>query len=87
MKTKFLFLAALAGMTLVSCTSEEYLGENNPSTSQDKLEAINFGSGFKAVTRAITGATAAGLLNSEMKVYGVKNTLVPTMVMYSLITP
>lgn len=73
MKTKFLFLAALAGMTLVSCTSEEYLGDNNPSTSQDKLEAINFGSGFKAVTRAdITGSTAAGLLGDAMKVYGVK---------------
>jgi hypothetical protein len=73
MKTKFLFLAALAGMTLVSCTSEEYLGDNNPSTSQDKLEAINFGSGFKAVTRAdITGSAAATKLGNAMLVYGVK---------------
>ena len=61
-------------MTLVSCTSEEYLGDNNPSTPQDKLEAINFGFNMTPTTRADqTGGTAASTLGSTFYVYGIKS--------------
>jgi hypothetical protein len=72
MKKKFYFiLAIVASATIVSCTSDEYVGENPGTGSND---AITFGSGFKAVTRAgnLTGEDAATLLDNHFKVYGVK---------------
>ena len=72
MKKKFYFiLAIVASATIVSCTSDEYVGENPGTGSND---AITFGSGFKAVTRAgdLTGATAAEKLGNAFKIYGVK---------------
>lgn len=72
MKTKNFFYAALAVFALASCVNDEYVGENSPNASSEN-QAIGFGSGFNAVTRAdITGGDAATLLGSAMKVYGVK---------------
>lgn len=72
MKTKNFFYAALAVFALASCVNDEYVGENAPSASSEN-QAIGFGSGFNAVTRAdITGSEAATKLGSAMKVYGVK---------------
>lgn len=69
MKKKFYFiLAIVASATIVSCTSDEYVGEKPETGSND---AITFGSGFKAVTRA-EGTDAAALLDNHFKVYGVK---------------
>ena len=83
---KNLFLVAAALAALVSCTSDEYLGEI-PTTSQETSGAINFGSGLKTVTRAnFTGSDAAAKLNYEMKVYGVKQNRTTT-TNYDLVFP
>jgi len=72
MKKFYLILAAAAGMTLASCTNSEFVGE--APVQQDANGAISFGGGAGKMTRAnTTGAAAATLLNSQMKVYGVKN--------------
>jgi hypothetical protein len=72
MKKSYLILAAMVSVALTGCMNDEYLGET-PKTGESTTDAIQFGSGFNAMTRAnITGATAAGLLSNEMKVFGVK---------------
>ena len=75
MKTKYFIFAALAGMTFAGCSSDEFVGDLSPTTSQvtNDTEAINFGGGFRAVTRANkVGADAAALLNNKFYVTGVK---------------
>ena len=76
MKTKFFFLAALTSVALVSCTSDEYLGENPaPASSHETQGAIAFGSGANALTRATQNTgTVAQMLDGHFKIYGVKNT-------------
>ena len=71
MKKKFYFiLAIVASATIASCTSDEYIGENPGTGSND---AITFGSGFKAITRAeLSGEDAAKKLDYAFKIYGVK---------------
>ena len=72
MKKSYLILAAMVSVALTGCMNDEYLGET-PKTGESTTDAIQFGSGFNAMTRAnITGNDAATLLNNEMKVYGVK---------------
>lgn len=71
MKKFYLVLAAVTGMTLASCTQNEYVGE--VATQKAGSEAIGFGGGFKAVTRANTyGADAASSLGNKFIVAGVK---------------
>lgn len=74
MKTKFFFLAALTSVALVSCTSDEYLGENPaPASSHETQGAIAFGSGANALTRATQNTgPVADMLDHQFKVYGVK---------------
>lgn len=67
---KMLFFAAIALAALGSCTSDEFVGENQSSTSQDS-GAIAFTSGTKNITRA-TGADAAALLHNNFVVEGIK---------------
>ncbi len=67
---KMLFFAAIALTALGSCTSDEFVGENQSSTSQDS-GAIAFTSGTKNITRA-TGADAAALLHNNFVVEGIK---------------
>lgn len=71
MKKKFYFiLAIVASATIVSCTSDEYVGEKPETGSND---AITFGSGLKAVTRATSNeGTPAQMLDGHFKVLGVK---------------
>ena len=72
MKKSYLILAAIVSVALTGCMNDEYLGET-PKTGKSTTDAIQFGSGFNAMTRAnITGNDAATLLNNEMKVFGVK---------------
>lgn len=72
MKKSYLILAAMVSVALTGCMNDEYLGET-PKTGKSTTDAIQFGSGFNAMTRAnITGNDAAKLLNNEMKVFGVK---------------
>ena len=70
MKKFYVILAAVTGMTLTSCTNSEFVGD---VATKANSEAISFGGGASALTRAdITGAAAATKLGNEMKVYGVK---------------
>ena len=76
MKKVFLLATALAA--LVSCTSEDFVGENNnspdPATNTGE-KAIVFNSGANTITRAThVGADAAGLLGEKFIVEGFKLT-------------
>ena len=69
---KFYFIAAMVSVALTSCMNDEYVGDP-PTTGEATTDAINFGSGLKAVTRTdITGSDAATKLGNAFKVYGVK---------------
>lgn len=74
MKKNLLIIAAIASTTLVSCSSDEFGGEENyPIPVQDA--PIAFGSYFKAMTRAdVEGAEAAKLLGNTFVVSGYKGT-------------
>lgn len=75
MKTKYFFLAALAGMTLASCSDDVFVGDNSPNVIEETTidNGIRFGSGFRAVTRADKyDKDAADLLGSKFIVTGVK---------------
>ena len=70
-----LFFAALASVMLVGCTSNDFVGDTPPATSQDVNEAaINFNSGTTALTRAdLYGSAAAEKLGNAFVVYGTKH--------------
>ena len=70
-----LFFAALASVMLVGCTSNDFVGDTPPATSQDVNEAaINFNSGTTAPTRAdLYGSAAAEKLGNAFVVYGTKH--------------
>ena len=71
MKKYYLLATALAAM--VSCTSDDYVGDNNLQEANGQA-AISFNSGVGAITRADkTGAAAATDLNTQFFVYGIKN--------------
>jgi len=71
MKKYYLLATALAAM--VSCTSDDYVGDNNLQEANGQA-AISFNSGVGAITRADkTGAAAATDLNNLFIVYGEKN--------------
>lgn len=77
MKTKYFILAAVAGMTLASCSSDEFVGDLSPSPSQvtNDTEAINFGFDLTNMTRSdIYGNAAATLLGNHFYVTGTKGT-------------
>ena len=70
---KKIFFAAMA-IALASCTSDDFIGENNNSPNlEEASNAIVFNSGTKATTRADkTGSAAAALLDKNFVVYGFK---------------
>lgn len=59
---------------MVGCSSDDFVGEIiEPTPVEEELVPINFGSYFKATTRAdITGADAAALLGKKFVVSGYK---------------
>lgn len=73
MKKFFYFAAAITVMA--SCTSDSIVGvDNNEYPVNGELKSISFGSSAAATTRAdYTGATAAGKLNNNFVVKGVKS--------------
>ena len=77
MKKQF-FYAAVALVALASCTSDDFVGENNnsPNPENGKSNAIMFTSGVNATTRAgeFIGATAAEKLGKMFVVEGTKGT-------------
>ena len=75
MKKFYLILAAAAGMTLASCTSDTYLGDNSPTNVAAEGDgSIQFGSGAPNLTRAdLYGSAAAVKLGNKFVVYGTKH--------------
>ena len=76
MKTKYLFLAAIAGMTFASCSSDDIANENGQTlVSQPSDDSIQFGFDMQNVTRADkVGSDAATALQDQFIVYGTKHT-------------
>ena len=75
MKKIYLILAAAVGMTFASCTSDEYVGTNNPYGETAANDgSIRFGFNVQGMTRAgeLTGATAAEKLGGMFVVEGTK---------------
>ena len=71
---KRIYLLATALAALVSCTSDDFVGDNSPTNSDDNgTEAIVFNSNAKGITRAdFIGATAAEKLGGMFVVEGTK---------------
>ncbi|MBR6188288.1 MAG: hypothetical protein IKQ59_04950 [Prevotella sp.] len=78
MKTKYLFFAAIAGLTLASCADDVFVGDNSPTVVEETTVddgAIRFGFEMPNNTRAdIAGAAAADLLSYRFYVTGTKGT-------------
>lgn len=75
MKKFYVILAAIAGMTFTSCTSNEYLGDLDPTGGQVDDGSIKFGLRLPASTRAdIGGLDAAKILGNGFYVTGTKGT-------------
>ena len=73
MKKSYLIMAAIASVALVSCSNEEYLGDNGPMT-QNGNGAIAFSFDLPNSTRAdLVGASAAEKLQNQFIVYATKH--------------
>lgn len=72
---KNLFFAAIALVALAGCTSDDFVGDKSLQEANNSGGAINFESGFKAVTRA-TDANVA--LHNQFVVWGEKSNAVET---------
>lgn len=71
---KNLFFAAIALVALAGCTSDDFVGDKSLQEANNSGGAINFDSGFKAVTRATQDhATSAATLNNQFVVWGEKS--------------
>lgn len=78
MKTKYFFLAAIAGMTLVSCSNDEYIGDNSPTLGEGN-GAIGFSMNTPTLTRATQNhTTSAATLNNQFIVWGEKSNAAET---------
>lgn len=78
MKKFYLFLAAVAGMTLVSCTNDDIVGENTVVNPNEETPIV-FSSLKSGFTRAdITGKDAATLLGNKFVVSGYKGSSTAT---------
>ena len=74
MKKFYLILAAAVGMTITSCTSNEYIGDLDSNGKEIGDGAIRFGSAAPAITRAdLYGGDAADKLGKKFVVYGTKH--------------
>ena len=74
---KKLFFAAVAIVALASCSDNEFIGDNSPTTQQENAaDEIQFGLNVQNTTRAggdpLTGATAAEKLGGMFVVEGTK---------------
>ena len=72
---KKLFFAAVAIVALASCTDNEFIGDNSPTTQQENAaDEIQFGFDMQNTTRADkVGADAATTLQNQFIVYGTKH--------------
>ena len=73
MKKYYLLATALAA--LVSCSSDEYVGDNSSPMSKNEQGAIRFDGGASRLTRATSNTgTVVQMLDNQIKIYGVKKT-------------
>jgi len=78
MKKFYVFLAAVAGMTFVSCTNDDIVGENTVVNPNEETPIV-FSSLKSGFTRAdITGKDAADLLGNQFVVSGYKGNATAT---------
>ena len=78
MKKFYVFLAAMAGMTFVSCTNDDIVGENTVVSPNEETPIV-FGSLKSGMTRAdFTGKDAADLLGNQFVVSGYKGSSTAT---------
>lgn len=71
---KYIFLAASA-LTLASCSSDDFLGDNPGSTPTSANSAIKFDGNAGKISRATSNeGTPAEMLDGQFKIYGVKKT-------------
>lgn len=75
MKKNYLLAAALAIMTMASCSDNEFIGDKSLMENNGSGGAISFNLNVPAITRADdkTGAEAAADLNYQFIVWGEKN--------------
>ena len=76
MKKSYLIIAIIASAALVSCSSEEFVGDFNPAVrpGPGKTAEITFNSADKGLTRAdLIGADAAKKLNNQFVFAGTKD--------------
>lgn len=67
------FIAAASALALVSCSNDDFLGENQGNEQNAATTAINFGGDTGKITRASsTGKNAADLLENNFVVVGFK---------------
>lgn len=81
MKIKNLILAAISITALASCSSDEFVGEQNPqnSSGMDGGGAISFNYNFQNITRVDQSHTAsAATLNNQFVVWGEKSSAAET---------
>ena len=73
---KYYSFIALAALALASCTSDEFVGDNNPTQKgAEEGNIISFVSAGQGRTRGdITGDAAASILNNHFYVTGTKGT-------------
>lgn len=77
------FILAASALALAGCSSDEYLGGENPGNESGANKAINFGSATGSITRANKkGADAASLLKNHFVVFGSKTTGSNTQTVY-----
>lgn len=71
---KNLFLVAAALAALVSCTSDEFVGDQSPQVVSGTEGAINFNGGANRITRATANSGDANvMLDNQFKVAAVKS--------------
>lgn len=76
MKTKKLFLAALATLAFASCVNDEFVGDNSPTALGNG--AISFGFNLQNATRgAQTHTASAATLHNQFVVWGEKSASTP----------
>lgn len=73
MKTKYLFMAAIGALTLVSCADESFVGDQEALNAAAQADgSIQFVSNTPSMTRALTGADAAKKLDDNFVIEGIK---------------
>ena len=72
MKKKLFFFSTII-LTLAGCTSEDYVGNDEHKWENENGKAISLNLVAAPQTRAVVGSEAAGLLNNNFVIYGMKS--------------